>query len=188
MTVGEMLLSMDGGILLWIQSHLRQEWLDPFVKVFTHLGDNGLLWILLCFAFLLFPKTRRAGGAIIVALILSLLCTNVLLKPLVQRTRPWLVVEGLTALVAEHDMNSFPSGHTSAALAAATACWGMLPQKGRGVILALAVLMGLSRLYVGVHYPSDVLAGALVGVFCGSLGCLAVRRIGKQKSVKETNC
>lgn len=188
MSMGEMLLSMDSGILLWIQSHLRQEWLDPFVKVFTHLGDNGLLWILLCFAFLLFPKTRRAGGAIIVALILSLICTNMLLKPLVQRTRPWLVVEGLTALVAEHDMNSFPSGHTSAALATATACWGMLPRKGRGVILTLAVLMGLSRLYVGVHYPSDVLAGALVGIFCGSLGYLVMRWIEKRKSGEKTIC
>lgn len=98
------------------------------------------------------------------------------------------MVEGLTALVAEHDMNSFPSGHTSAALAAATACWGTLPSKWRGIILALAVLMGLSRLYVGVHYPSDVLAGALVGMFCGGLGCLAVRWFGKRKSGKETNC
>ena len=188
MTVGEMLLNMDGNILLWIQNHLRQEWLDPVVKGFTHLGDSGLLWILLCLVLLLFPQTRRAGGAVAVALIMSLICTNMLLKPLVQRTRPWLMVEGLTALVAEHDMNSFPSGHTSAALAAATACWGTLPSKWRGIILALAVLMGLSRLYVGVHYPSDVLAGALVGMFCGSLGCLAVRWFGKRKSGKETNC
>ena len=186
--MGEMLLNMDGGMLLWIQNHLRQEWLDPLVKAFTHLGDSGLLWILLCFALLLFPKTRRAGGAVAAALILSLICTNMLLKPLVQRTRPWLVVEGLTALVAEHDMNSFPSGHTSAALAAATACWGTLPSKWRGIILALAVLMGLSRLYVGVHYPSDVLAGALVGAFCGSLGCLAVRQLGRRKSGQGTNC
>lgn len=180
--MGELFLSLDSGILLWIQDHLRQEWLDPVVKGFTHLGDSGFLWILLCLALLLFPQTRRVGGAVAVALIMSLICTNILLKPLVQRTRPWLVVEGLTALVAEHDMNSFPSGHTSAALAAAVACLGTLPKKWGGVVLALAVLMGLSRLYVGVHYPSDVLAGALVGLVCGAMGCLAIKWIQKRKS------
>ena len=166
--MGEMLLGLDGGILLWIQAYLRQEWLDPVVKAFTHLGDGGLLWILLCLALLLYPRTRRVGAAVA--------------KPLVQRTRPWLVVEGLTALVAEHDMNSFPSGHTSAALAAAVACWGTLSKKkARSAILTLAVIMGLSRLYVGVHYPSDVLAGALVGIFCGFMSCRILSWVEKRK-------
>lgn len=182
MPVGEMLLGLDGGILLWIQAYLRQEWLDPVVKAFTHLGDGGLLWILLCLALLLYPRTRRVGAAVAMALVLSLICTNMILKPLVQRTRPWLVVEGLTALVAEHDMNSFPSGHTSAALAAAAACWGTLSKKkARSAVLTLAVIMGLSRLYVGVHYPSDVLAGALVGIFCGFMSCRILSWVEKRK-------
>lgn len=180
--MGELLLEVDGGILLWLQNNLRQEWLDPVVKGFTHLGDSGLLWIALCLALLLFPQTRRAGAAVAVGLIMSLLCTNLVLKPLIQRTRPWLVVEGLTALVVEHDMNSFPSGHTSAALAAAMACWGTLQKRwARGLVLALAIMMGLSRLYVGVHYPSDVLAGALVGLFCGFVGCRILRWAEKRQ-------
>lgn len=168
----EGLLSWDGDILLWIQEFVRQDWLTPVVKSFTHLGDNGLLWIALCLGLLLYPKTRRAGLAGMIALCFSLLCTNMILKPLVDRTRPWLVVEGLVNLIQEPDPRSFPSGHTSAAFAAGTALFRTLP-KGwvRWLAMAGAAMMGLSRLYVGVHYPSDVLVGALVGAFCGWVGC-----------------
>ena len=161
------LQGLDGGILLWIQEHLRGV-LDPLVCGYTHLGDHGLLWIVLTAALLLFPRTRRAGILSALALVLSLLCTNVVLKHLVARPRPWLDVAGLIPLVQEPDPNSFPSGHTSAALAAACAWYHALPRRWMAVLgLVLAVAMGLSRLYVGVHYPSDVLAGAAVGVFCG---------------------
>lgn len=163
----EWLHALDGGVLLWIQECLRGP-LDVLISGYTHLGDAGMLWIVLTLLLLIPQKTRRAGVASAVALILSLLCTNVVLKHLVSRPRPWLDVAGLIPLVAEHDPNSFPSGHTSAALAAACAWWRTMPARWMARIgLALAVLMGLSRLYVGVHYPTDVLAGAAVGAFCG---------------------
>ena len=166
----EWLLSLDGSILLWIQDCVRTAILDPLVCAYTHLGDAGMLWIVLTVLLLVPKKTRRAGLVSAIALLLSLLCTNVVLRHLVARPRPWLDVAGLIPLVAEHDPNSFPSGHTSAALAAACAWWHTLPRRWMRVFgLVMAVLMGLSRLYVGVHYPSDVLAGALVGVFCGWL-------------------
>lgn len=169
--MGEFLLGLDGGILLWIQEFVRRDWLSPLVKAFTHLGDNGILWIVLCLLLLLIPKTRRAGMAGALALCLSLLCTNLILKPLIDRPRPWLLVEGLVNIVNEPDPRSFPSGHTSAAFAAGTALFRTLPKWWyRAVVMAAAILMGLSRLYVGVHYPSDVLAGALVGAFCGWAG------------------
>lgn len=161
------LLALDGSILLWIQEFIRQVWLDPIVSVYTKLGDAGIMWIVLCLALLIFPKTRRAGLCGAIALVLSLLCTNVVLKNLFTRTRPWLVVEGLAALVQEHDPNSFPSGHTSAAFAASAALYRYIPKKWGILTLAAAALMGLSRLYVGVHFPSDVIVGVLVGCFCG---------------------
>lgn len=165
------LLQLDGHILLMIQDAVRQEWLTPLVTFYTHLGDNGMVWIMLCAVLLLFPKTRRAGVAGCTALCFSLLCTNCFLKPLVSRTRPWLVVEGLIPLIQEGDLRSFPSGHTSAAFAAGVALLRTLPKpRARAAILVLAALMGLSRLYVGVHYPSDVLGGVLVGTFCGWAG------------------
>lgn len=183
--MAEFLLGLDGGILLWIQEFVRRDWLTPVVKAFTHAGDSGVLWIALCLALLLFPKTRRVGLAGALALCFSLLCTNLILKPLIDRPRPWLMVEGLINLVNEPDPKSFPSGHTSAAFAAATAFFRTLP-KGwvRWAALAVAALMGLSRLYVGVHYPSDVLAGVLVGAFCGWAGCKLLSWLEERKRAR----
>lgn len=156
----------EGGLLLWVQQGLRQPWLDPLASFYTHLGDRGLVWIALCALMLLWPKTRRAGMAGAFALALSFLCTNVMLKQLFARTRPWLVVEGLLPLVAEGDPNSFPSGHSSAALACAGAWWHYLPRPWGIAGVIAAVAMALSRLYVGVHFPSDVCGGILVGCLC----------------------
>lgn len=158
---------LEGMFLLWVQEAVRRPWLDPVVSFYTKLGDSGLVWIVLCALMLLWPKTRRAGMAGAFALLLSLLCTNILLKQIIARTRPWLVIEGLLPLVAEKDPNSFPSGHSSAALACASAWWHFLPRPWRVAALAGALLMALSRLYVGVHFPTDVLCGILVGVLCG---------------------
>ena len=89
----------EGPFLLWVQEFLRQPWLSPIVAFYTKLGDQGIIWIAACLLLLLWPKTRRAGWAGVFALLLSLLCTNILLKHLFTRTRPWLVIEGLVPLV-----------------------------------------------------------------------------------------
>ena len=126
-----------------------------------------------------------AGYNVFWALLLSLMFTNGILKHLVERPRPWLTVEGLTPLIAEHDPNSFPSGHTSASFAAASAWCRTLPRRWMGVTaVVLAALMGFSRLYVGVHFPSDVLAGVLVGLFCGWLACLLWQRFAAWKGLE----
>ena len=147
----EIIQTVDESILLWIQETVRQGWLNPLVEFYTTLGNGGLLWIVLS-----------------LALLLGALCTNVVLKNLVQRPRPYTVVEGLIPLLTSGDPNSFPSGHTCAAFAFAAGVWRGTPERWmKWAALALAVFMGLSRLYVGVHYPSDVLVGALVGVLSG---------------------
>ena len=172
------LLHVDGGILLWIQEVLRCAILDPGLILYTQLGNAGILWIVLSALLLCFPKTRKAGVVSLIAMLLGLLCTNVILKHLVGRTRPWLVVEGLIPLVAEHDPNSFPSGHTCAAFAAASAWWRTLPRRWMKVTgVVMAALMGFSRRYVGVHFPTDVLAGMAVGLFCGWLAWLIWKRL-----------
>ena len=178
------LARLEGPVLLWIQEVLRNGITDPILSFYTKLGNAGMLWIVLCLALLLFRKTRRAGVAGLLALLYSLLLTNVLLKHLVARTRPWLLVEGLIPLVAEGDPNSFPSGHTSAAFAAAMAWWPTLPErwmKAAGVVMA--ALMGLSRLYVGVHFPTDVLMGALVGALCGYLGWKTLEKLESRRKL-----
>ncbi len=165
----EMFQSLDGGLLLAIQS-MRSELLDPLVSFYTSLGNAGLLWIALSVAMLCWKPTRRAGVCALSAMVLGLLFTNVALKHLVGRDRPWLHVAGLIPLVNEPDPNSFPSGHTCAAFAAGLSWARTLPWRwSRPVAVTLAVCMGLSRLYVGVHYPSDVLAGAFIGAACAAL-------------------
>ena len=174
----------EGAALLWIQEFLRGAVLDPIVSFYTQLGNAGLLWIALSLLLLIWPKTRRAGFAGLVALLLSLIFTNGILKHLVSRPRPWLTLTGLVPLVVEKDPNSFPSGHTCAAFAAAVAWWRTLPDRRLKVAgLVLAVLMGLSRLYVGVHYPSDVLGGAVFGTLYGLLAVFIVSRL---RPVKKT--
>lgn len=178
------LAQADGAFLLWMQETVRRALLNPLMTGYTSLGNAGLLWIALCALMLCFPKTRKAGLAGAAALVCSLVCTNLILKHLVSRTRPWLLVQGLVPLVAEGDPNSFPSGHTSAAFAAAAAWSRTLPEKWMGrTALAMAALMGFSRLYVGVHFPSDVLCGMLVGIFCGWAGVRLCRLWEQRKKL-----
>ena len=167
---------LDGTILLWIQQSVRLEWLNPVVEIYTALGNGGLIWVMLSLGLLCWKPTRKAGAVALLALLLGFLGTNVLLKPLVQRPRPYTVVEDLVPLLTSRDPNSFPSGHTCAAFAAGLTWAYTLPdRRARKFAVVLAVCMGLSRLYVGVHYPSDVLVGALVGSGC-AMAALALNR------------
>ena len=177
------LLQIDGGILLWIQNFLRCAVLGPIMIIYTQMGDAGILWIVLSVVLLCIPRTRKAGFVSLIAMLLGLLCTNVVLKHLVGRTRPWLVVEGLVHLVEENDPNSFPSGHPCAAFAAASAWCRTLPRRWMKIVaVVMAALMGFSRLYVGVHFPTDVLAGMVVGLLCGWLAWLIWKRLAAWRS------
>lgn len=159
----EFLWQLDSRILLWIQS-LRQDWMTPFWKGITFLGDYGWFWIVLALAFLCFRQTRKTGVAVLLALLTGALITNVVLKPLFARTRPYEVIEGLVLLVHRQKDYSFPSGHSCAAFAGAAVCYRRLPRPYGTGLLILAGLLAFSRLYVGVHYPSDVLGGIMTGL------------------------
>lgn len=178
------LWTLDGGILLWIQEHLRGPALDCAVSFYTALGNAGLLFLAAAALLLCFKKTRKTGLTALLAIAIGFICTNLILKNLISRPRPWLMVEGLTAIVTENDPNSFPSGHTTAAFAFASALWRTAPDRWmRWAALACAVLMGLSRLYVGVHYPSDVLVGVLVGLLAGWPASLLADRLYRGKQI-----
>lgn len=173
----EAIQNLDQAVLLWIQEAVRLEALNPLVELYTTLGNGGALWIVLSLVLLCRKSTRKAGAAALLALLLGFLCTNVVLKHLVHRPRPYTVVEGLAPLLLSGDPNSFPSGHTCAAFAAGLAWAGTLPARWARIAAAAgAVCMGLSRLYVGVHYPSDVLAGAAVGALCALAALRLIRR------------
>lgn len=183
----EALLNLDGNILLWIQEYLRFDWLNPIIIFITHLGEEGIIWILLTIALLIPKKTRKVGIISAVALILMLFINNKFLKIIVARTRPYDVVEGLIPLVPKLNSFSFPSGHTSSAFSAGSVMFRKLPRKFGVPIIIFAILMGLTRLYVGVHYPTDVLFGAAEGILLGFVAEFIVNSIEKLiRKKKET--
>ena len=166
-------------ILDWIQT-LRTGAGDTFFSLVTHLGDAGVFWILLCVALLCVKKTRRAGVAMAVALVCDLLLCNVLLKPRVHRIRPYDVNPAIVPIVRKPTDFSFPSGHSAASFAGAAAIFFSGRKKAGIAALVLAAVVALSRLYLYIHYPTDVLGGAAVGVLCGWLGSRACARLARR--------
>lgn len=164
----EFILSFDASILLWIQENLRADWLTPFVLFYTKLGGLGRIWIAASLIFLCFRKTRRAGAAGLTALVFSLCLNNICLKRMIARIRPYEVIEGLELIGRKATDFSFPSGHTGSSFAAASAFFWTLPKgKGRWILVFAAILMAFTRLYIGIHYPTDIIGGMITGLVCG---------------------
>lgn len=160
----DVFLQMDANFLLWIQENLRQDFLTPFWTGITSLGNGGWFWLALSLLLTIFPKTRKVGLLALCSMALCALVTNVCLKNLIARPRPYTQIPGLTPLIPPQKDWSFPSGHTTASFACAGIYWRMLPKKYGIAALVLAFLITFSRLYVGVHYPTDVLAGLIIGL------------------------
>ena len=161
----EALLQLDGNILLWIQQYIRHDFMDWFWTSITTLGNFGWFWITLSIILLFFKPTRKAGFVSLLSLGFCFLIANGILKPLVARPRPYTQIAALEILIPPEKDLSFPSGHTTASFASACILFRMLPKKYGVCAVVLAVLIALSRLYVGIHYPTDVIGGVVIGVF-----------------------
>ena len=144
---------------------------DALMPLFSMIDNHGEVWIALTLILLLHPKTRRCGAAAAVALILEVLCCNVVLKPLTARIRPCDVNTAVTLLIRRPTDFSFPSGHTASSFAAVSACFFGGRRKLAAAALLPAVLISFSRLYLYVHWPSDVLAGLVIGLAAGWTAC-----------------
>ena len=119
------------------------------------------------------------------ALIINVAIVNLIIKPLVGRIRPYDVIDGLICMIGPQKDPSFPSGHTSSSFAAAFAVFLKGPKKIGIPALAVAALIGFSRLYVGVHYPTDVLAGIVIGLLCGFLAVFIMDRVFAKIDAKK---
>ena len=156
------LLQIDQVILSWFQS-LHTGWLDGLMVFITSLGNYGGIWFAAGIALLFFPRYRCYGVLLIAGVITGYLLGDLVLKPLVARPRPFVSLPAAELLIPPPHSSSFPSGHALSSFAAATALF--LADKRLGIpACILAASIAFSRPYLFVHYPTDVLAGALLGV------------------------
>lgn len=137
--------------------------LDQVMPFITSLGSGGFIWIAIAIAFLASKKYRKDGLLLIISLLLSILIGNIILKPLVARIRPFNINTAIQLLIARPTDFSFPSGHSMTSFAGATIIFHANRNMGIAAFV-LAALVAFSRLYLYVHYPSDIIGGALIGV------------------------
>ena len=186
----EWITNIDLSILEFIQKNIRCDFLDAIVPPITHLAEKGIFWIAVALILICFKKTRKTGFMVGAALLIGLALGNGVLKNVVGRIRPYdldgsllteadLLVSGLSDF-------SFPSGHTLASFEAATVL--LIRDKRMGIpALVLAILIALTRLYLYVHYPTDVIAGVIFGIAFAFLGVFVVNKIYKALSRKFPN-
>ena len=177
----------EGAFLLFLQDMVRTPALTWLQTKITALGDAGWFWVFLTILFLFSKKYRSTGQVMALALLIDVLVVNAVLKNVVCRVRPYDVGEGLAPLIERQVDWSFPSGHAASSLAAVTAIWLTVKSGWRYLPLALALMICFSRLYVGVHYPSDVLAGMVIGVLCGMAANYIWQRVRRSRSGGKTN-
>ena len=181
---------MEIQILHWFES-LHNPITNPIMYGITSLGNGGIFWIILAAAMLLiFPKKyRKVGLSMAIALILSLIFCNGIMKHLWARPRAFWV-EGQNFVVGDQFENlygifqsihdySFPSGHSSASFAAATAIFMWRKKEGTAALI-LAALIAVSRLYLTVHYPSDVFVGTITGILYGIASYFIAQQLMKR--------
>jgi len=168
-------------ILDFIHNNFSHPIIDELMKFFSFLGNSGWFWILLGVVLLFFKKTRKIGITVCLSLIFSLLICNITLKPLIARMRPYDLKDGIKLIIDRPNDFSFPSGHTSASFAAAVALFAHSKRYG-SIALTVASFIAFSRLYLYVHFPTDVLGGMIIGTLCGILSCLAVKYAYKKLS------
>ncbi len=175
-------------ILDFIRENIACPILDTIVPIITKLGDGGIFWIITAVVMIIFKNTRKTGLTVGIALLLGFIIGNLILKNAIGRIRPYDLCPNIKLLVPALSDFSFPSGHTLASFEAATVL--LIRDKRFGIpAIILASLIALSRLYLYVHYPTDVLAGIILGVTIAILSCKFTDRLYskfKHKSLRDT--
>ena len=178
--------SFDLPILDWIQANLQSPLMDKIMPIITMFGDAGIFWMVCAAILFLIPKTRRTGLGMAFAMMMGLLICNVTLKPLVGRIRPYdyqieylgktmqdLLMAGKLLVETPHDF-SFPSGHT---IASFEACAVLMLNDKRLGIPATLLAIAFSRMYLYVHYPTDVIVSIVLGILFAVIGNAIAQRI-----------
>ena len=173
-------------LLYWFQS-LHNPILDKIVVVITSLGNAGIFWILLTLVMLIVCKDKKVAWTSALALLFSLLVINIFLKNTVMRARPCWIDDTIPLLVKNPKDYSFPSGHSSASFASAVSIVQYAKYRKQGIAaVILAALIAVSRMYVFVHFPTDVFVGTILGIIVAILAGIIIRFIYRKIEEKKT--
>ena len=158
------------------QHNLNSELFNRIMIFFTNLGDHGTVWIAIALIPLLNKKYRKTGILAIVSLAICSLVVNIILKPLIHRPRPFTEIADIILLIKTPKDYSFPSGHTAASFVIFRHI-----KKYFIPVFIIGILIAFSRMYLSVHYPSDILAGLIIGIFSGLAGEKAINRFTQKR-------
>lgn len=185
----ERIWHVDFALLQWIQQYLTNPFMDTIMPIITTCGTHGHLWLAAVIILLIPQKTRRYGITLLITMGLIWLICEFGVKPIIARPRPFMLDESIQLLINPPSGYSFPSGHTLTAFCAATILTFAPLQKGYKIAgWVMATLIAFSRLYLFVHFPSDVLAGVAIGVSSGLLGIWVSDRLSAwRQSQQETD-
>ena len=148
---------------------------DWFFKIITYTGDKGLVWIVLGLVLVARRKTRRIGLCVVLSFLGAVVLNNLILKEIFDRARPFVADPSIKLIIDTPVGSSFPSGHASSSFAAATAFF--LYDRKKGVFpLMYATLVALSRVYLHVHYATDVIGGMIVGIVVAKLVAMGIEK------------
>lgn len=173
----EMIYTIDFAILDFIQNTMRCAFLDVVMMIFSYLGEAGGIWLITAVIMMCFRKTRATGVMLLTAVVAGFLIGEIGLKNIIARDRPFIENPSVIPLIKMPSGYSFPSGHSCSSFAAATVL--VMRDKRFGIpALAVAVLIAFSRLYNYVHFPTDVLGGVLLGVFCAVVTVRLFKKFG----------
>ncbi len=176
--------SVDLAVLDFLQSTVKCAFLDSVMAFFSFIGNSGMIWILICVAMMFFRKTRMMGVMALSAVVLGFLIGELGIKNIVCRPRPFVANPDIVLNISPPSGYSFPSGHSCSSFAAATVM--LCCDRRYGIkALFLAALIAFSRLYNYVHYPSDVICGILLGIFCALLTVYIFKRYGNKNLKKK---
>ena len=175
----ELINSIDIATMEFVQNNLHNPIMDKVMIFITSLGDAGFIWILIALGLLINKKYRKVGITLLVALVLGVILGNGILKNIIERSRPFINMEGINLLIKAPTSYSFPSGHTTSSFAAALVL--SMNFKNKTVyIFILAALIAFSRVYLGVHFPTDIIAGIILGLSCGYIAIFIGKKISQR--------
>lgn len=157
----------DNSILQFIQNNMHFYILDKIMILLTNAGEGGLLWIVLAVILLFNKKHRKTGVIVIGAVLLTYIFGELALKNIICRVRPCYAKPLAKLLIPKPHTYSFPSGHSSSSFAAAIILSKYI-KKGAPLFYTLAAGVAFSRMYLYVHYPSDIIAGIILGILCAA--------------------